>query len=44
MPQDLPAVDLYLRLNRAQFDNILAGALSETGRAYQALLAGLSFP
>jgi hypothetical protein len=43
-PQDLSVVDLYLRLNRAQFDNIIAGVLSETGRAYQALLGGLSLP
>jgi hypothetical protein len=36
--RDLPPVELYLRLNQAQYANIVAGALTETGRAYQALL------
>jgi hypothetical protein len=37
-PENLLAVDLYQRLNTVQFGNILAGVLSETGKAYQALL------
>ncbi len=36
--RDLPFVERYLRLNRAQYENIVAGALTETGMAYQALL------
>jgi len=36
--RDLSPVELYLRLNQAQYANIVAGTLTETGRAYQALL------
>jgi hypothetical protein len=43
-PQNLSAVDLYQRLNRAQYGNILDGLLSETGKTYQALLGRSSSP
>jgi hypothetical protein len=36
----LPPAELYRRLNREQFTGIQSGSLTETGRAYQALLEG----
>jgi hypothetical protein len=36
----LPAPELYRRLNQGQFSGIQADYLTETGRAYQAVLAG----
>ena len=36
----LPAPELYARLNQEEFAGLQAGRLTETGRAYQALLAG----
>ena len=36
--RDLSPVELYLQLNQVQYTNIVAGVLTETGRAYQALL------
>jgi hypothetical protein len=42
--RDLPFVERYLRLNQAQYANIVAGALTETGRAYQSLLDSIGEP
>ena len=39
-PAGLSAPELYQRLNQEQFAGLQAGRLTETGRAYQALLAG----
>jgi hypothetical protein len=43
-PQDLTPVDLYRQLNLAQSESMIKGDLSETGKAYQALLQRSSHP
>jgi hypothetical protein len=42
--RDLTFVELYLQLNQAQYANIVAGSLTDTGRAYQAILGGITQP
>lgn len=42
--RDLPFVERYLRLNQVQYANIVEGVLTDTGKAYQALLDRIAEP
>jgi len=42
--RNLSPVELYLRLNQAQYANIVAGFLTDTGKAYQAILREIRMP